>query len=285
MQGKLRSLRGAARAGCVVGIVWAMWVLPAHGTEHIQIGGSGTDLATFGLIANAFMEDQDDIKVSVLPSLGSGGGVRALAAGKVDIALTSRPLKKKEQNPNFQAVHYGRTPMVFAVKDDSPIVSANIEELAAIYSGKQRTWNDGSVVRPILRPPSDSDTLVLRNAFSVFDNALDVAYKRPGIPTATSDQDSADMMERIPGALGTSTLALLNAEKRSLKALTLDGVAPSAATIAQGRYPMVKDLYLVVSVKPTDQVKRFLAFFASQRGMDILNDTGHLVIPMDIFGM
>lgn len=64
--------------------------------------------------------------------------------------------------------------------------------------------------------------------------ALQAALARKGMIVALTDQDSANDMQRLPGALGTSSLALLLSENRPLVPLALHGVTPSVETIAHG---------------------------------------------------
>lgn len=52
--------------------------------------------------------------------------------------------------------------------------------------------------------------------------AIETATQRKGLPFAVSDQNAADTIEKVPGALGASTLAQLLTENRPLKALRLN---------------------------------------------------------------
>jgi len=77
--------------------------------------------------------------------------------------------------------------------------------------------------------------------------------------------------------MGPSTLALLLSEKRTLKALALDGVAPSAQTIADGSYPLVKQLLIVTGPKTPPAAQAFVSFVRSGAGRELLQQTGHWV--------
>ena len=109
------------------------------------------------------------------------------------------------------------------------------------------------------------------------EQAVKAALAREGMKIAITDTDSADAIETIQGALGTSTLSLLISEKRSLKALPLNGVAPSAKTIADGSYPLFKSTYVVSAAKPSESTKEFLTFLRSTTGREILARSGHWV--------
>ena len=251
---------------------------PAVQAASLTIGGSGTDLATFRRIANAFTERQPDVQINILPSIGSGGAIHALNKGAIDLGLLSRPLKKREASNTVRARPYGLTPLVFAVHQDLPVEAVSTEEIAAIYAGEHRRWADGRVVRPILRPRGDSDVLVLERFLPSMREALAQAYDRRGVPIATSDQDSASLIATVPGGIGTSTLALILAEERPLKPLALNGVVPSAQALADGRYPLAKSLYLVFRTGPDPALQAFVDFVFSNEGAAILRETGHVVL-------
>ena len=105
--------------------------------------------------------------------------------------------------------------------------------------------------------------------------ATHAAEQRKGMSFAISDQDTANNIEKIPGALGPSTLALLLSEKRHVKVLTFNGIAPAAKSIADGSYPLYKQLLLITGPKTIPAAHEFVAFVRSAAGREILVQTGH----------
>ena len=107
--------------------------------------------------------------------------------------------------------------------------------------------------------------------------AVTAAHDKNGMTVAMTDTDAADQLEKTPGALGTSTLALVLSEIRTLNILPFDGVTPSIETLSNGSYAHTKDLYVVTTATPSNGVKQFLQFIRSPQGSDILKKTGHIV--------
>ena len=64
-------------------LISALFLVPAAHGETIKIGGTGMDLGTMRQMAEAFMKANPADKVTVVKSLGSSGGVRALLAGAI----------------------------------------------------------------------------------------------------------------------------------------------------------------------------------------------------------
>lgn len=263
------------------GVLLAVLLTPAAAKE-LLIGGSGTDLATMSQLAEAFSQQRPDVDIKVLPSLGSSGGVRAVARGRLHLGLSSRPLKPAELKYPISSHLYARTPLALVTQRDNPASGVTSEQLFAAMSGKHVYWPDGLLLRLVLRPPSDSDTLIVTQAFPQAEAALAKAYDLRGIPVARTDQAAADMLEEVSGSLGFSALAVVLGEQRALKPLHLDGVAPSPENLARGDYPMGKPLYLVLPPDPDEDALRFARFIASTQGQALLRKTGHLPVPFSL---
>jgi len=246
--------------------------------EDLVIGGSGTDLGTFKILGEAFSKEYPEINIKVLPSMGSSGGLKALKHHKIDLALTSRPLKEKEKSPSIIYQYYASTPLVFVVANASRQHGISRQQVFNIFTGKQKHWPDGSVVRPILRPSTDSDTKLIVSKLIECEKCFYKAYQRRGVPIALTDQEAVEMIATVPGAVGTSTLSLILSEKRPVRALALDGVEASRETINSHAYPMYKDLFLVYNKQHrVDIMNSFLKFISSDKAQSILFNTGHML--------
>lgn len=252
---------------------------PAAGSaETLRIGGSGAGLQTIQRLAEAFAAQRPGLAVEVVPSLGSSGGIRAMLAGHLDIAVSSRPLKAEERSAGASAFEYGRTPLVFVVAERHAAVPLRTEDLADLYSGRRREWRDGTRVRIVLRPATESDTALVRGMSARMDAAYAEAARRPGTHVAATDQQNADALERIPGAFGAITLAQLQAEGRRLYPLALDGVVPSVQALKDGAYPHFKAMSVVTGPQAGGAARDFLAYLGSEAAAKALAAGGHLVL-------
>ncbi|MEO1017613.1 MAG: substrate-binding domain-containing protein, partial [Pseudomonadota bacterium] len=226
----LRLLRNGARTiVCLVGVLAGMSVAEA---ATLKVGGTGAALGGMKLLATAYAQDHPDVQIEVLPSLGSGGGIKALLAGAIDIAVSARPLKDKERAAGAVDRAYARSPLVLATRNDNATDSVSVAELEGMYSGHLAEWPDGRTVRLIVRPPSETDIKLLRSLSPGMAEAVDMAIERPGLVSATDDQENAAMLEELPGSLGAISLGQVLSENRDLKLLSVDGVVPSVALAA-----------------------------------------------------
>ena len=211
-----------------------------------------------------------------MPSLGSTGGIKAVLDSALDIGVSSRSLNDREKAA--KAREFARTPFVFATAINNPVSDVTIRELADIYSGKTRTWPDSRPIRLVLRPSTEYDTLLLKSLSPDIDRALTETLGRQGMIVAITDQDSVTAIEKVPGALGTTTLGQIISEKRRLKVLSLNGVTPGL-TVSAAVYPYVKTYFLVTKPDPRPVVRQFIEFVFSPQAREILARSGYRTAP------
>ncbi|OGA33924.1 MAG: hypothetical protein A3G80_00255 [Betaproteobacteria bacterium RIFCSPLOWO2_12_FULL_62_13b] len=265
------------RRACAIALALLLGYSGGAAAEEFKLGGSGAALGTMQRLAEEFTAGNPDIRITSVPSLGSGGGIKAVVAGAIGLAVTSRPLNEGERKLGAVEMEYARTPFVFAVSTQSKVTAMTSGELADIYAGRRVTWADGSPVRIVLRPASDVDTEMVRNISPEIRSGLAAAEARPGVRFSVNDQDAANDLERIPGAIGPSSLALIVSERRALRALKLDGREPTPTNAASGAYPYYKRLFLVTGAKRSAAVERFVAFVRSPAGRKILAGNGQWI--------
>lgn len=259
------------------GAAFALAAVGAH-ADSIKIGGTGTGLGTMKLLVREFNKSRPDAQLVVTPSLGSTGAIRAVLAGAVDIGISARPVTAEESRQGASARAYARTPFVIATWAKNDSAGLTLDELVQIYSGKVTRWPDGSPIRLVVRPDSDTDTVALRTFSAAMSGAVTAALARKGLRMADTDQDNADALEKLPGSLGTTTLTQIMAESRAIRPLALDGVAPTLQSLAAGRYRHFKTLHLVTGPNPSPLARDFVAYIRSPAGQAVLAGSGNLAV-------
>jgi phosphate transport system substrate-binding protein len=264
---------------------WAAWaftigIQPARGEDRLRASGTGTALGAMRRLGEAFEKADPGQRLVVLPSLGSSGALKAVAAGAIDLALAGRPLRPGEQGLGLRSVPYAKTPFVFAVNARAGVTGITAAEAARIYRGEQERWPSGERVRLVLRPRAETDTTTVAAISGEMAAAMEVAQGRSGMLTAATNQDCHEILLHTPGAIGLSSLTQILTEDPSLVPLSWNGVAPTVANLASGQYPLQKTLHLVFRLPPSAAVRRFLAFLASPEAARILEEAGNLPLPI-----
>jgi phosphate transport system substrate-binding protein len=252
----------------------------AQGEPPIRITGTGSAIGLLERVGRAFEQAHPGRRVLLLPSLGSAGAIRAVAAGALDMGLSGRALAPDERQAPVRLFPFARTPFLFATAAGVSARGLSAAEAVRIYRGLQTTWPEGERIRLVLRPRSDADTAYLRSLSPEMAAAVDAAQERPGMLLAVTNQECDQLVARTPGGLGPTTLAQLLTEPRGLRPLAWEGVEPTLANLVSGRYPLAKQLYVVLPRKASPAVRELLAFLASEAGRRLLEESGCQPLPI-----
>ncbi|NBC49921.1 MAG: solute-binding protein [Gammaproteobacteria bacterium] len=250
---------------------------PLQAAETLVIGGTGSAIGVMRRLAEAYQDTAAAQPIEVLPSLGTGGGLRALADARIDIALAARPLKPHEREGK-QVQVFARTPLAFVASDDVTAPALSTKTLIAFYQGTQTRWPDGMRARPVLRPWHDAETQVLAAWSEPLAEVLAEAVYRTDLQVTMTTQENLEAIEQTPGAFGYTPLTEVVTAQRALQVLTLEGVEPTPAQLAAGRYPLVLNLALVTGPASPDAAQAFIAFVRSPSAAAILRSAGCLPV-------
>jgi phosphate transport system substrate-binding protein len=281
--------------GVRTGLACTLIVSALAAGDEIKIGGAGPAMGTMRLLAERYNQRHDDPKIKVLAaSLGSAGGIRAATEGAIDIGVSSVPLTESEHNKGATETEVARTPFVFAVGMSTPVSGLSTRQLQNIYwdtyEKRDPDWSDYedtnlhhadqavTRIRIIMRPSNESDNAIIKKISPKIDEAMTALEQRPGMIVKSTAQENAGAIEEIPGAFGTSTLSLIVTEHRKIRPLKIDGVEPSPQSVADGRYPYYKSVFLVTGSRSSTAAQDFIAFVKSKDGRAILAETGHTVV-------
>ncbi|WP_417231267.1 substrate-binding domain-containing protein [Brevundimonas sp.] len=107
------------------------------------------------------------------------------------------------------------------------------------------------------------------------------------IDAGENDNAIVQTLSRTPGSLGVFGFSFLEQNMDTVRAESIDGIAPSVETIADGSYPLARSLYIYVKkahigVTPGLQqfVQEFMSDGAAGRG-GYLQDRGMVPLPAD----
>lgn len=266
-------INGWLRIACLLAAA-ASFQHRATAAETVRIGGTGSTNEMVKSLAPAFLAETG-IAVELIPSLGSGGGIRAAADGVLDLCIAGRPLKPGEQALGLKMTGELSTPFTIVTSHPKPngLKSA---EIAQLYQSDKPTWADGKPIRIILRPTNESDTWLLGQTFPGMEAAIKAVRVRPDLSIAATDQDNTRMAEATAGSLVAATFTQVKMEKRRLQFVAIDGVEPTIENFESGRYPFGKNLFLVVTTKENPVAAKFIAFLRTPKGAAALRDAGVL---------
>lgn len=253
-------------AALASGVIWAQ--------DKVIVGGAESLVPITQTLAQAYMATNAAHGIEIQAgSLGSSGAIKATEAGRIGIGLTGRPLKDSEK-ASLVYRQLAVMPVVVAVNGGLQVTGLSTAQLCAIYSGSIKSWKqaggpDTNVV-PLTRNEDDSDKTALRAHVGCYGSLKE----SPDVIVLTKGSEMASALASRPGTIGlTSYDAVLKSQGR-IKAIAIDGVAPSPETVRAGNYKLVKDYAVVTRGNPQGAAKGFLDYVAGPEGEKIMAKAG-----------
>ena len=252
------------------------------GGSDAAASGSGDVSGTVALNGSTSMEELvnglKEAIVETYPNLqlepqftGSSAWVEAVTNGTADIGDVSRALTDEEKAAglveNVVAIDG------IAVITDTANTATNLttQQLKDIYTGKITNWSevggaDQNIV--VIGRESGSGT---RDAF---EEILDIADQCQLAQTLNETGAVAAAVQSTPGAIGYISLDALNDK---VKALQLDGVAPSEETVKDGSYTLQRPFVMATKGEISEQsaqVQAVFEFINSDAGQEVISSVG-----------
>jgi phosphate transport system substrate-binding protein len=243
--------------------------------EALVLAGSGSNLPVTRALAAAWAAHGAPPPV-VHTSIGSGGGMRALRDGAVDVALVSRPLSAEEREANI-AVPYARVPIYIGVHASVPDQNLTRAELIEIFEGTRTQWSDGSRIVVLQRERGDSSHGAVNRVVPEFEAANQRAYQARRWHVINDDVSMNDALASTEGAIGLLGAGVIP-NTLPIRALAFEGVAPTLEGVELGAYPFHKDLAMVTRGEPDERAAAFFRFVFSREGQAIIRELG--AIPL-----
>ncbi len=276
-------------------------------TGDIITAGSSTVFPLSERMAELFGNEGYTGNLTV-DSIGSGAGFeRFCKTGETDIANSSRAIKDSEVEA-CAALATPRTPIEFRVGTDAltVVVSADNdfvtaltkEQIGKIFTGQFTKWNEVDASFPaeailVYGPGADSGTFdyfneaVVAPLYLNADGKADVAAGEEALLALEGAQFSEDdnvLVQGVEGskyAIGYFGYAYFSENSGKLKAVAVEGVEPSQASVDDGSYPISRPLFLysdATILKEKPQVAAFIYFYLSNVN-DNISDVGYFPAP------
>jgi len=240
----------------------------AKTTGSVATDGSTSMEKVIGGLGEAFQNDTG-ISVTYNPT-GSGSGIKAVQEGRCDIGLSSRDLKDEEKAAGLTGTVLAYDGIAIIVHPENPVADLSVDTIAKIYTGEITNWSEvgGSDVEIVLiGREAGSGT---RDGFESITDTEDACQYRQEL---TSTGDVITTVSQNPGAIGYASVASV---KDTVKALTVDGVAPTEETIKDGSYVVQRPFVLVTKsdAELSEAAQKFFDYITSADANEIINAAG-----------
>jgi phosphate transport system substrate-binding protein len=266
--------------GIVVAVFFAALSLPFStacgrssspgGSDPLTLAGSTSVQPFAEKLAEDYESEHHDLLINVQGG-GSTAGVKAAGTGTAQIGMSSRELKSSEKGlTRIVIAHDG---IAIIVHRDNPVSGLDRKAIAHIFAGLESDWAPFGWTGPIHYVTREEGSGT-RGAFEEM-----VMGKLSISPRALVQDSNGAVREIVAGdrrAIGYISLGLVD---RRIKALSVDGVAPTVEAIRSQRYAVVRPFLFLTRSTPTGAAAAFVDFVLGPRGQAILAAEG--LVPVN----
>ena len=239
----------------------------------VSTDGSTSMEKVIGALGEAFTEANPDVNFTYNPT-GSGSGITAVSEGRCDIGLSSRNLKDEEAAKGLKATVLALDGIAVIVNPENPVSELSLEQIAKVYTGEITNWselggNDAEIV--VIGREAGSGT---RDGFESITKTADACVYRQEL---TSTGDVITTVAQNPDAIGYASLASIG---DTVKALVVEGVAPSEETVKDGSYLVQRPFVLVTreGEELSEAAQAFFDYITSADAASIIADAGAVAV-------
>ena len=235
----------------------------------VATDGSTSMEKVIGALGESFMEANKGTTFTYNPT-GSGSGIQAVSEGRCDIGLSSRALKDDEKDSGLKETTLALDGIAIIVNPQNPVQDLTLEQIAKIYTGEITNWKDvGGEDAEIVLIGREAGSGT-RDGFESITDTKDACQYRQEL---TSTGDVITTVSQNPNAIGYASLAAI---KDSVKALTVNGVAPTEATVKDGTYLVQRPFVLVTKegAALSETAQKFFDFATSADAASIISAAG-----------
>ncbi len=252
------------------------------------IDGAAAVFPVYSAFVNAVYPESTELWDGVFEYNNTVGGYKLLGEKQTDIFFGAYPSQEQIAEARANGTEFVYTPIgydafVFFVHKDNPVDNLTSEQVRGIYSGEITNWkevggDDEAIVAYQRNEGSGSQSMLVRfmDGKKIMEAPTEqVNSLMSGIVDVVSDYRSK------PSSIGFSYRFYLEGiiKNPDIKILSIDGVAPTAENIRNGKYPIITPLYAVTyEGNDNENVKKLLEWILSDEGQEIIEKTGYVGI-------
>ena len=235
----------------------------------ISTNGSTSMEKVIGTLSEAFMGDNSGVTITY-DATGSGTGIESAKNKSCDMGLSSRALKDSETG--LKSITVALDGIAIIVNADSGVSNLSLQQISDIFTGKITNWSEigGSDLEiSCIGRESGSGT---RDGFESITGTKD-SCKLDQELTSTGAVITA--VSSSKNAIGYASLSSVEG-KTGVKAVTVDGVACSEATVLDGSYKIQRPFNFIVSedAQLSPAAQAFIEFATSKDAASLIREAG-----------
>ena len=224
----------------------------------VNTAGSTSMKDVMAVLTEVFEKENPGVNINYTGS-GSGAGIEGATSGTCDIGLSSRALKDEEKESGAVENIVALDGVAIVINPANGVENLTVEQIAQIFTGEITNWSevggtDGEIA--VFGREAGSGT---RGAFEEIVGVVDTCKYTNEY---SSTGDVIGNVASNPNAIGYASLSALN---DTVKAVNVEGVECTEATVQDGTYAIQRPFLIVTKdgAQLSDAAQAFLDYAMS----------------------
>lgn len=268
-----------SRLRALVAVIAMLAVIPlsacrgSSASTELTVTGSTTILPIAEVTGEDFQIAHPGVRVLV-SGVGSSAGIESVNQGSSDIGTSSRDLKPEEEKLGLVDTPIAYDAIAVIVNPANPVRNLTMDQVRAIFQGRITNWREvGGSDLPIGLVNRD-EASGTREAFTKIVLKGGAFDPRAAVLPGTGQVRA--VVSGTPGAVGYISVGFVSSEVR---ALAIDGVAPSPETVKSGQYPLRRLLHFLTKGRPKGLAKDYIDYVLGPQVQEkTVRDAGFLPV-------
>lgn len=237
----------------------------------IRIAGGTAHIPVMNDAAKAIMTAHPEIRITVEGG-GSGIGVQKVGEGLADIGNTGRPLSEAEiAKYGLKSYPFALDGVAVLIHPENPISGLSAQQVKDIFAGSVQNWQAVGGKEGGIHLFTRDEASGTREVF--WEKLLNKGSIAAAANVVASNGAMKTAISQDKDAIGYAGIGHVD---NSVKAVALNGVTASQENAMNGKYPVVRMLYMNTKGEPSKLVKAFIDYILSPDGIALSRKHGYL---------
>jgi phosphate transport system substrate-binding protein len=234
--------------------------------ENITVAGSTAFQPFAEKLADQYMTAHPDVSITIQGG-GSALGIQSALSGAAQIGMADL-VKLPEEAAALKNIIVARDGIAMVVHPSNDIKGLTTEQVRSIFNGTIKNWKEVGGSDHVIAVISREAGSGTRSSFEKIIGKLSLT------PDALIQDSNGTIRETVANdafAIGYLSHGLVN---EKIKAVPVDGAGCTEKDIAEGRYPLVRPVFLVYHPTVSPACQAFLDYLLSEEAQALIHKNG-----------
>lgn len=230
----------------------------------LRVAEAADQAAVLDRLMNDYTADREWITASTA-STSQPEAIDRVRSGQLDAALLHA---EPAASDGVWVSALAHDPAAIIVHPSNPIGDVTLAQLSDLFQGRTFDWTPFGGTGEVI-PVSREAGAYSRQLFE--ERVMQARAVTRNAVLKASAKDVIDFVADTPGAIGYAPLSQID---ERVKAISIEGVAPTPESAANGRYVLSSPLYVIAQSEPQGDLREFMMWLLGDAGQTVLSQSG-----------